>query len=577
MKKFLLPLTFLATATQASVQMIPKFEIELRKIEREQAGNGVLRKSKTKLNDGPASSEAPDNWFNLAPADGVEGLSTELVYQQVGEPINEVIVAVIDSGVDVNHEDLQGKIWINTKEIADNNQDDDGNGYVDDVFGWNFIGGAQGMGSVVLAPELANGIRLVKGNPANQITADSLEVTREVVRLRALKERLEQAGQQLDPVLAAQLARDEQTVTVAKANADTTLARVIIMQEQMTKNAALLRAAGMTEITVDTVRAFMTTDPALVQAKQEVLGLLTRGYNEERLQLLLEAYTNRSLYHYNVAFDPRSIVGDDYTNQNERVYGNNDVIGPDSGHGTHVSGIIAADRDNNLGIKGVSSRVKIMALRVVPDGDERDKDVANAIRYAVNNGAKIINMSFGKSHSPFKSVVDRAVAYASSKGVLLVHAAGNSSQNNDTAPNFPNRKLNSGIQSTNWLEVGASAFQKSLDLPAEFSNFGKFSVDIFAPGVDILSTVPDNKYDTFSGTSMASPATAGVAALILGHDDKLTMAELRALIVDTGRRHPRLKVYKPGGNQEVLFSDLSITGSLADAFEAVSAIAETRK
>jgi subtilisin family serine protease len=293
---------------------------------------------------------------------------------------------------------------------------------------------------------------------------------------------------------------------------------------------------------------------------------------EARLNRILDTYGDQLQYYYNEDFNPRTIVGDNYTDVSQRNYGNNDVVGPDSSHGTHVAGIIAAVRDNNLGMKGVATNVKIMAIRVVPNGDERDKDVANGIRYAVDNGAKIINMSFGKAYSPFKKVVDEAVKYAEAKGVLLVHAAGNSNQNNDTEANFPNRYAKSGqTEFTNWLEIGASGFEKGLNLPADFSNYGKKSVDLFAPGVDILSTTPDNSYDTYSGTSMASPAAAGVAALVMSYESQLNAQDLRSLLLDTSRRYPKLMVNLPGTETPVLFSSLSRTGTIIDVFEATKA------
>jgi subtilisin family serine protease len=300
-----------------------------------------------------------------------------------------------------------------------------------------------------------------------------------------------------------------------------------------------------------------------------MLELLSNNMTEARLNRILDSYGDQLQYFYNEDFNPRTIVGDNYTDSSQRVYGNNDVIGPDSSHGTHVAGIIAAIRDNNLGIKGVATDVKIMAIRVVPNGDERDKDVANGIRYAVDNGARIINMSFGKAFSPFKKAVDEAVRYAQSKGVLLVHAAGNSNQNNDIEANFPNRndKLNNQ-EFTNWLEIGASSFQKGLTLPANFSNYGKKSVDFFAPGVDILSTVPDNKYDSYSGTSMASPTAAGVASLLLSYESNMDAEAVKSLMIDTSRRYPNLKVNLPGTTSRVLFSALSTYGSVVDAFEA---------
>jgi cell wall-associated protease len=315
-----------------------------------------------------------------------------------------------------------------------------------------------------------------------------------------------------------------------------------------------------------------STDAAVVQAKADMLKLLTNGLTEARITRVLDAYTAQVDFNYNESFNPRTIVGDDYSDTSVKTYGNNDVIGPDSHHGTHVSGSIAATRDNNIGIKGVATNVKIMAVRVVPNGDERDKDVANGIRYAVDNGAKIINMSFGKAFSSNKKYVDEAVRYAQSKGVLLVHAAGNSNQNNDTTPNFPNRKdLANKTEFSNWLEIGASGFEKGLNLPAEFSNYGKKSVDLFAPGVDILSTTPDNKYDTYSGTSMASPSTAGALALALSYNPSLNAEELRALILDTSRRYPKLQVNQPGTETPVLFSTLSLSGTIVDVFEAVKA------
>lgn len=573
MKKALLPLSLmvLASAAHATVQSIPKALQDIQAIKQIQAGRYVMK---------AALDEAPENWFNLSPAQGIEGVSAEAVYAAYGLPApkEDIIVAVIDSGVDVNHEDLQNKIWINKGEIANNGQDDDNNGYIDDVFGWNFIGGKNGMAKIVEDSTLGNGLRLEKGDPAAQVGSDNLEVTRELARMRKLKATLESVGETLSAEKAAHLANVEKIVNESKVTADNTLARFKPMLAKMEAGTAVLRAAGLAEITLASVRSFTSTDPAVLAAKADVLSLLASGYDQARLVRIVDYYSSQANFYYNTELDTRSIVGDNYANQTEVGYGNNDVIGPDSSHGTHVSGIIAADRDNALGIKGVATNVKIMAIRVVPDGDERDKDVANGIRYAVDNGAKIINMSFGKAFSPYKGVVDAAMKYAEEKGVLLVHAAGNSNQNNDTEGNFPNRKVaKTGIQLVNWLEIGASAFEKGAELPADFSNFGKYSVDIFAPGVDILSTVPDNGYDTFSGTSMASPAAAGVAALVLSYKDDLSIAELRALIVDTSRRYPKLYVNKPGTSDLVLFSDLSINGSITDAQKAIESLVAQKK
>jgi len=565
-----LPLSF--SSAFARVQVIPKPELDHKAMSQNKS-QYVLKNAKGTLLEKSFLSMTPENWFNLSPIDGAEGVRTEETYISYGMPESEdIIVAVIDSGVDVNHEDLQGKIWINSDEVANNGLDDDSNGYVDDVFGWNFIGGSQGMASIEADETLANKIRLIKGNPEAQIDADSLEVTRELVRMKKLKVQVEDLGETLSSAQASYLAKLTKVVGENVDNAK----KVVESYEQrlMTYKAAekVLKEAGVAEISLDAVRALETSNPEVLKAKNDMLSLLSNGIDLNRINRVLGYYGDQLKYLYNENFNPRKIVGDNNSNQTEKIYGNNDVIGPDSSHGTHVAGIIAATRDNNLGIKGVATNVKIMAIRVVPNGDERDKDVANGIRYAVDNGAKIINMSFGKAYSPFKKVVDEAVKYAESKGVLLVHAAGNSNQNNDTEANFPNRYAKADqTEFNNWLEIGASGFEKGLNLPADFSNYGKKSVDLFSPGVDILSTTPDNTYDTYSGTSMAAPAAAGVAALVMSYEKNLTASDLRSLLLDTSRRYPKLMVNLPGTENPVLFSSLSRTGTIIDVFEAVKA------
>jgi cell wall-associated protease len=259
----------------------------------------------------------------------------------------------------------------------------------------------------------------------------------------------------------------------------------------------------------------------------------------------------------------------------EKYYGNNDVTGPDATHGTHVAGIIAADRKNELGIKGIADNVKIMSVRAVPNGDERDKDIANAIYYAVDNGANIINMSFGKSFSPEKDIVDKAVRYAEKKGVLLIHAAGNDSEDIDVEKNYPSRMYADGKEAKNWMEVGASAWGKDEEFVGSFSNYGKKSVSLFAPGVDIYSTIPGNKYKDESGTSMASPSTAGVAAILMSYFPELNAEQVKSILMNSARKFDNLKVQKPNGGQ-VNFNQLSISGGLVNAYEAVKMAQEMR-
>ena len=557
----------------ARTQQIPKAE-QILKAASKNESKYVLKNAKGTILTESLLNISPENWFNLSPSEGIEGVRTEETYNVFGLPASEdIIVAVIDSGVDVNHEDLQGKIWINEGEVPNDGIDNDGNGYVDDVFGWNFIGGSNGMAQIVEDSSLKNGIRLIKGDNAAQVDADTLEVTRELVRMKQLKATVEELGEVLTPAQEAYLQKITAYINENVANAKNVVTSYSARLNLYKESERVLKSAGVSTMTLEAVRAVVSSDEAVVKAKKEMLNLLANGLTEARLNSVLDYYGDQLQYYYNESFNPRTIVGDNYTDLSERVYGNNDVIGPDSSHGTHVAGSIAAVRDNNLGIKGVATNVKIMAVRVVPNGDERDKDVANGIRYAVDNGAKIINMSFGKAYSPYKKVVDEAVRYAESKGVLLVHAAGNDNKDNDVLPSYPMRTDSLAKRDfSNWLEIGASSYAKGLSLPADFSNYGKKTVDFFAPGVDILSTTPDNSYDTYSGTSMASPTAAGVAALLLSYDPSMDAESVKALMIDTSRRYPKLKVNLPGTETPVLFSSLSTFGSIVDAFEAAKII-----
>jgi subtilisin family serine protease len=285
----------------------------------------------------------------------------------------------------------------------------------------------------------------------------------------------------------------------------------------------------------------------------------------------LEHYSSYLEYMLNTEYDPRSIVGDDYSNSSERYYGNNDCNGPDSFHGTHVAGIIAAARNNGIGVDGVAADVRIMAVRCVPDGDERDKDVANAIRYAVDNGAKIINMSFGKKYSWDKKAVDEAVKYADSKGVLLVHAAGNDALNIDEVNHFPCKKFEGKGEAANFVDVGALSWLNDDKAVAPFSNYGKNTVDVFSPGVDIYSTTPKNGYRDASGTSMASPVACGVAAVLKSYYPDLTPKQIKKIMVKSSvKKYKGKKVIKPGTKDELVkFEKLGRNAGIVNLYEAV--------
>src|SRR5690606_348782 len=275
-------------------------------------------------------------------------------------------------------------------------------------------------------------------------------------------------------------------------------------------------------------------------------------------------------YHLNEQFYSRDTVGDNYSNVNERFYGNSDVSGPDALHGTHVAGIIGASRNNRKGIKGIADNVEIISVRCVPNGDERDKDVANSIRYAVDMGAKIINMSFGKSYSTDKKVVDEAVKYAMSKDVLLVHAAGNDNKNLEKESNFPNKYYEDGGLAEAWLEVGASAWKADSTLKASFSNYGKTKVDVFAPGYGINSTVPGSKYEEQSGTSMAAPVVSGVAGIIRSYYPELSAVQVKEIIMKSCVPFNGEVIVEEGTKTlKFPFRDLSVTGGIVNVYEAL--------
>ena len=511
-----------------------------------------------------SKKEAPKGWHLMdKEKSGFYGVSIDKAYdfaKSKNLKSKTVIVAVIDSGIDTLHEDLKPILWVNKKEIPNNNIDDDKNGYTDDVHGWNFIGGKDG--------------RNVKEN--------SLEVNRVY---HMYKSKYEGKTINENELNAADLEEytmwkkaEKKTMGSQEGGAD-----VVIMKKFLanTKKAdSTLKVAMGKEIYTGTeLNAYTTKNDAEKKAKVNLLGLM-KGNNqmeatnkefitgfedyvsgEERKQ---EAKTK-------APFDYRGdIVKDNPTDFNDKNYGNKDIMAATSFHGTHCSGIIGAIRGNGKGVDGVASDLRIMTIRAVPDGDEHDKDVALAIHYAVDNGAQIISMSFGKDFSPRKDWVDDAVKYAESKDVLLVHAAGNDAKDVDTEDNFPSALFKDGkYRPNNYITVGASGDPTNGGLTANFSNYGKNEVDVFAPGVQIYSSVPGgNTYGNASGTSMACPLVAGIAALTLQYYPNLSAKQLK-YVIEKSAIQPDQKVMKPGSDEKVNLSDLSKTGGIANAYEAL--------
>ena len=492
--------------------------------------------------------------------DSLFGISTITTYQNLlaGRKSQPIIVAVIDSGTDTIHEDLKDILWINNDELPGNGKDDDNNGYVDDVNGWNFIGGKDGK----------------------NVNEDNLELTR---LYRQLKPKYENKNSK---DIAKEDKREYELYICVKKDLEEKRAENTAQLNYLKNLLESLEGAEKQvggKITKDNVKQLSPKNEFDSMAFQLIARYVSAGMGLEPIKSSVNAgmdhFSKQLNYSLNPEFDPRHLVGDNYFDATERFYGNNNLVGDDPAHGTHVSGIIAAIRDNKTGMNGIANDVSIMVLRVVPDGDERDKDVANAIRYAVDNGAKVINMSFGKSYAFNKQIVDEAVKYAESKDVLLVHAAGNDSKNNDKGNNFPNPRYDGGGVAKNWIEVGASTFSNNETLPASFSNYGKKNVDVFAPGYQIYSTTPGSQYAQFSGTSMASPVVAGLAALLRSYFPELSAEDVKEIIEDSVVP-VKYKVIVPGtaGNKDkkgrpnpkkVKFSKLCKTGGVVNAHRAI--------
>lgn len=491
------------------------------------------------------------NWQNLdLKTDSVFGASTEEAYTGIlkNKKSTTVIVAVIDAGVDTTHEDLKTILWNNPKERL-NGKDDDKNGYADDMHGWGFLGSA-------------------KGN----VYFDNFELTRQV----------RQNTSRFNDKDTSSIKGNELSAYRNYKQQKTDLAKRIAMDLNMIRNTenfkrlldAMIRKINKTEPAAADFLAYDAEDIQEDKVRNFVVSALKsqdlNAFRKKNIDDVLSHYSNEIDYQLNVNYDPRNIIGDDYFNSNERNYGNNDVMGSGAEHGTHVAGIIAAVRNNGVGVNGVADNVKIMVIRAVPHGDERDKDIANAIRYAADNGAKIINMSFGKPYSQDKKAVDEAVQYALSKDVLLVQAAGNENKNIDVEANFPNRRYENNRLAGAWMVVGASGLKDDESLKASFSNYGKTAVDVFAPGVRIRSTLPGNKYEEMDGTSMACPVVTGIAALIREYYPKLTAAQVKDIIMNSVVKVTH-NVNLPGEqrNKSIPFADLCISGGIVNTCQAL--------
>jgi len=480
----------------------------------------------------PISETDLQRWSHLdLVKDSVPGMSVDKAYSEFlkGKKGQKVIVAVVDSGVDIEHDDLKSVVWTNKKEIPGNGIDDDKNGYIDDIHGWNFLGDATN--------ENLELVRLVKkGDDGTELYKEALKVYKD---------------------------------KIAKANENKMQADFIF-----NVNAAVLNFLKKESYTIEDLNAMSTTDERMNQAKNIMLEILPQLGDDPQnyIKEYKEQVDDQVKYNLNKDFDGRKIVGDNPNDIKDTKYGNNIVVGPDKKdalHGTHVAGIIAQSRHNGIGGDGVADNVEIMAIRAVPNGDEYDKDIALAIRYAVDNGAKVINGSFGKDFSPHKEWVWDAIKYAEKKDVLIVFAAGNDGKDLDVEPSFPTDSPDKKSEITkNVLTIGALNYEYGTGLVAPFSNFGTKMVDVYAPGMKIYATVPNNKFLYEQGTSMASPNAAGVAALVRSYFPTLTAAQVKQIIMTSGTPiNLEVGVGEKGLTRK--FSEASVSGKIVNAYNAL--------
>lgn len=463
--------------------------------------------------------------------DTVPGMSVDKAYKEIikGKKGKKVIVGIVDSGVDINHEDLKAVIWTNPKEIAGNNIDDDKNGYVDDIHGWNFLGNA--------VNEQLEFTRIVKKGPGTP--------------------EYDKAKAKLEEELAG--------ITPQKQQLDFILNAEKLLVDYFKKS----------DFTLEEVKAIPATETSLAQSKgifTQILSSTSKTEFDKEIEEFKNYVYDQVNYNLNVEFDGRSIVGDNPNDLKDTKYGNNNVVGPEpkeAKHGTHVAGIVAQVRGNKKGGDGVTNNAQILTVRAVPNGDEYDKDIALGIRYAVDNGAKVINGSFGKYFSQNKEWVMDAIKYAESKDVLVVVAAGNESYNLDVTNKYPNDTYDGSAEfAKNVLIIGALSPAYGSKMVASFSNYGKNNVDIYAPGDKIYATTPLNTYEYLQGTSMASPNVAGVATMIRSYYPNLTAVQVKQIIMESGT---------PLKNQVVIgedkhkanFAEVSKSGKIVNAYNAL--------
>lgn len=505
----------------------------------------------------------PLDWFlRDVEQDSMFGTGVHRIYKELlpGKKPASLIVAVIDSGFDTTAQMLRPVLWRNLGEIVGNGKDDDHNGYTDDIHGWNFMGTRDGDSQSRGVPEELRTyswlLKTYKGDMRKMPQEErdlfvSLYRTYGIRKVEYERESIE-AQEKLK-----EIKRIKKQAWFKKAYKEHMVRKAtepVLTNEE--KIEMLKAGKPLPRVELDTVEKILTQERILLRTIESDKELFT------------------------IAFDIRKVIGDDPYDMNDRKYGHPYFpIASCSKHGTHVASTIGGVQEPNSGVYGIAQGVQIMLLQVVPPGgDEEDKDIALAIRYAVDNGAKVINMSFGKytALSSTQKWIEEAMDYAAAHDVLIVRAAGNNSKNIDQVNVYPGRPSKPETQAC-YICVGAHgsnlrAVDKNNKLVI-FSNYGKKSVDLFAPGHNIYSQVPGG-YAQQSGTSMASPVCAGVAALIRMYYPSLTAAQVKDILMKTVTPCNQTCKFV---RIPLKFSDMSISGGMLNGYEAMKLAEEMAK
>lgn len=503
-------------------------------------------------------------WHYLDPVqDTVYGISLYKAYDFLSTfpQKRKCVVAVIDGGGELDHVDLKNVLWTNKGEIPGNGIDDDNNGYIDDVHGWNFLGKPDGTTFQDGISEgdrefLKLSHRYFGRDPTMTPEQRMYFGTKVIPNSNFAKGYLQATGipgyvkyiEDFCTFISTNF-RDKQEVSVRKA------IEKMQADETLRKDRERYNAFGYFVVRLDSLK-----NVPLDQYEEHLVQNFEKWGTAAITKLNEDVKKGREIEAEKI--DPVT---------NKRYQGNGNLASLSMEHGTHVGGIIGADRHNNSDFFGIAD-VELMFVRVLAGKgcDEEDQDVANAIRYAVDNGANIINMSFGKFLSIDPKSVEKALEYAKKKGVMVVMAAGNETVNRDVVARYP--QCNS--KSENIIVVGAS---DPRGMTTVFSNFGKKTVHVFAPGFKIYSAFPGSSYKELSGTSMAAPVVTGIVALLWNYFPELKPKDLKKIILDTGiegakwtvRRRIDADKYK-----ELSFKDMSVTGKIVNAENAVKKAAE---